>query len=267
MFSSRQVGAAGLPLHLYIPACSIESADLLLERRATGPGTALPRINLMFELQTDVGNASGVARLVPTVDGEWKMHAVYTNLESLRGFPERVGELRHPDPNFGRWEQQRRRASKRTETRWYSLLEPYRPVYAPAVKLANWLERYAETFEWLSSNITSIDRDPATNKWNVSVTRGNGERRRFTVKHRIGQRFSQSAWHGKLRTFIMSSSSYDYAAHDIAQDYYNHGVAGLTRGDIDTGAGQLIAEGNVKLKNDALIKRFMEIGIKFDDGG
>lgn len=36
------------------------------------------------------------------------------------------------------------------------------------------LEHYAEIFElniWFSSNFTSIDRDPATNKWNVFVTR------------------------------------------------------------------------------------------------
>jgi len=37
-------------------------------------------INLMFEFRTDVGNASGIVRLVPTADGEWKTHMVYTNL-------------------------------------------------------------------------------------------------------------------------------------------------------------------------------------------
>jgi len=56
---------------------------------------------------------SGITRLVPTVpDGEWKVHVVYTNLERLKGFPERVGELRDPDPNHGRWEEQRRRESE-----------------------------------------------------------------------------------------------------------------------------------------------------------
>lgn len=43
-------------------------------------------------------------------------------------------------------------------------------------------------------------------------------------------------------------------------------AAGFTTGDIDTGASQLIAEGKIKLKNDALIERFMETDIKFDNG-
>jgi len=69
-------------------------------------------INLMFEFQTDVGNASGIVRLVPTADGKWKAHVVYTNLESLKGFPEKVGALRNADPNHGKWEGQRRRESE-----------------------------------------------------------------------------------------------------------------------------------------------------------
>ena len=43
-------------------------------------------------------------------------------------------------------------------------------------------------------------------------------------------------------------------------------AAGLATGDTDTGTSQLIAEGKIKLKNDALIERFMETGIKFNNG-
>ena len=62
---------------------------------------------------TDVGNASGIARLVPTLDRwELKAHLVYTKFESLKGFPKRVGKSRDPDPNHGQWEEQRRRESE-----------------------------------------------------------------------------------------------------------------------------------------------------------
>ena len=43
-------------------------------------------------------------------------------------------------------------------------------------------------------------------------------------------------------------------------------AVGLTTGDTDTGTSQLIAEGKVKLKNDALFECLIETGIKFDDG-
>jgi len=42
-------------------------------------------------------------------------------------------------------------------------------------------------------------------------------------------------------------------------------AAGLTTGDIDTGASHYIAEDKIKLKNDALNERFMETGIEFDN--
>jgi hypothetical protein len=62
------------------------------------------------------------------------------------------------------------------------------PVYPPALKLANWFEFYTDALElniWTSSNITSVRQDPATNKWNVEVKRGDGTERNFTVSHVI----------------------------------------------------------------------------------
>jgi hypothetical protein len=37
---------------------------------------------------------------------------MYTNFGSLKGSPERVDESGDPDPNHGRWEEQRRRESE-----------------------------------------------------------------------------------------------------------------------------------------------------------
>jgi hypothetical protein len=66
-------------------------------------------VHMMFDFETDAGIASGIARLVPTSDGEWKAHTVFTNLEDLKAFPEKKGALRDPEPNHGRWEEDRRR--------------------------------------------------------------------------------------------------------------------------------------------------------------
>ena len=58
------------------------------------PAPDLAWINFFFDFETEIGIASGIVRLVPTANGEWKAHTVFTNLESLKGFPEKVGPLR-----------------------------------------------------------------------------------------------------------------------------------------------------------------------------
>jgi hypothetical protein len=73
------------------------------------PYPDLAWISLMFDFSTAVGKASGIARLVPTPSGEWKAHVVYTNLESLSGFPEKIGSLRNHNSNHGKWESQRKK--------------------------------------------------------------------------------------------------------------------------------------------------------------
>ena len=64
----------------------------------------------------------------------------------------------------------------------YHRFPPNWPVYSPSVKLANWLEHYADIMElnvWLSSKITSISQDPESGKWDVTIVRkvstANGE--------------------------------------------------------------------------------------------
>ena len=56
-------------------------------------------------------------------------------------------------------------------------------------QLANWLEHYAEVLElnvWTSSTTTSVKQDPNTNKWHITVKRGqDGIERKFIVNHLI----------------------------------------------------------------------------------
>jgi hypothetical protein len=73
------------------------------------PYPDLAWIHAIFEFETDVGLASGIFRLVPISDGTWKAHTVFTNLEDLKGFPEKIGSLRDPEPNPGKWAEKRRK--------------------------------------------------------------------------------------------------------------------------------------------------------------
>ena len=61
----------------------------------------------MFGFETNIGQCSGVFRLVLTDSGEWKGHCVFTNLEDLKGFPEQIGALRNHEQNYF-WAEQRR---------------------------------------------------------------------------------------------------------------------------------------------------------------
>ncbi|KAJ6467908.1 hypothetical protein C8R45DRAFT_1171515 [Mycena sanguinolenta] len=74
------------------------------------PYDDLAWINIMFDFETHIGLASGVIRLVPMPNGDWKAHCMYTNLEDLKGFPEQIGSLRNHAPNHGKWEQERQQA-------------------------------------------------------------------------------------------------------------------------------------------------------------
>lgn len=73
------------------------------------PYPDLAWIQALFEFETDVGVGSGIFRLVPAADGIWKAHCVFTNLEDLKDFPEKIGPLRNPAPNHGKWATQRRK--------------------------------------------------------------------------------------------------------------------------------------------------------------
>jgi len=73
------------------------------------PYPDLAWIQAFFDFETTVGLASGVFRLVPLADGSWKAHAIFTNLEDLKGFPELTGPRRDYQPNHGKWAAKRAR--------------------------------------------------------------------------------------------------------------------------------------------------------------
>ncbi|KIK03022.1 hypothetical protein K443DRAFT_677178 [Laccaria amethystina LaAM-08-1] len=76
------------------------------------PHPDLAWIQLLFTFETKIGSATGIARLVPLKIGdrvEWKGQSIFTHLDSLKGFPEKIGALRNPEPNHGRWEEARRK--------------------------------------------------------------------------------------------------------------------------------------------------------------
>jgi hypothetical protein len=53
------------------------------------------------------GLGSGVFRLIPAPDGGWKAYTVYTSLTGLKEHPEKLGKLRNPLPNHGKWLEER----------------------------------------------------------------------------------------------------------------------------------------------------------------
>ena len=54
------------------------------------------------------GRGSGVFRLIPAPDGQWKGYTVYTSLTDLKDYPEK-GEFRNPLPTHGAWLEERQR--------------------------------------------------------------------------------------------------------------------------------------------------------------
>ncbi|PCH39755.1 FAD/NAD(P)-binding domain-containing protein [Wolfiporia cocos MD-104 SS10] len=62
--------------------------------RLEKPYPDLAWIVAVFEFESKVGIATGVLHLVPTATGQWKAHTVFTTLEDLKDFREKVGPLR-----------------------------------------------------------------------------------------------------------------------------------------------------------------------------
>ncbi|KAI6133975.1 hypothetical protein EV401DRAFT_2064454 [Pisolithus croceorrhizus] len=138
-----------------------------------------------FTFDTTVGHASGIFRLVPLANGSWKGHMVFTNLEDLRGFPEKIRPSGNPEEIHGKSAEARKREqehldeepsvivvgggqsgldaaarlkaldvnvliierNERIGDNWRNRFPPNWPIYTPALKLADWLESYAHVFE------------------------------------------------------------------------------------------------------------------------
>lgn len=80
------------------------------------PYPDLAWIQLSFSFETQIGLGTGIVRAVPVSTGPnangnvvWKAHSIFTNLDGLKGFPEKVGAFRNPEPNHGKWEAQRQK--------------------------------------------------------------------------------------------------------------------------------------------------------------
>ena len=63
----------------------------------------------VFNFNTTIGHATGIFKLVPLTDSSWKAHGMFTNLDDLKGFPERIGFLRNHNPDRGNWAEERKR--------------------------------------------------------------------------------------------------------------------------------------------------------------
>lgn len=84
------------------------------------PYPDLAWIQLSFSFETQFGLGSGIVRLIPISTGAgpnsndnavvWKAHSIFTNLDDLKGFPEKIGALRNAQPNHGKWEAEREKA-------------------------------------------------------------------------------------------------------------------------------------------------------------
>ncbi|KAF8656499.1 hypothetical protein AX16_002518 [Volvariella volvacea WC 439] len=69
-------------------------------------------IQTLFDFETDVGIGFGIVRLIPNPNGEWKAHVLFTNLEALKDFPEKIGRFRSYESNHGEWEEGRKREAE-----------------------------------------------------------------------------------------------------------------------------------------------------------
>ncbi|KAI0917747.1 hypothetical protein AcV7_007077 [Taiwanofungus camphoratus] len=282
---------------------SLKLGDVSLQR----PYPDLAWIQGFYTFETDVGIGSGVFRLVPLSSEIWKAFTIYTNLEDLKGFPEKIGPHRNFLPNHGKWRSQREREkafvdadpkvlvvgggqsgldiaarlkfldvptlvverNPRIGDQWrgryealclhdpiwydhlpYMPFPPSWPVYTPSLKLADWLEYYAEAMElnvWTSTTATHAEKDE-NDKWTVTVQRSDGTERTFHVDHvimalgfgggvpRIPDFPGKEEFQGQILHSTQHKTARDNigknvvvvgactSAHDIASDHVNHGV-------------------------------------------
>ncbi|KAG2073998.1 FAD/NAD(P)-binding domain-containing protein [Suillus decipiens] len=141
------------------------------------------------------------------------------------------------------------------DTIWYDqtpylTFPPTWPVYTPAAKLADWLEAYASLLEldvWTASTVTKTSWNDSAKTWTVEVNRGGKCTRILTVKHLVfatgsggppkvpdipgkasfkgstmhSSEFKSAANHIGKKAIVVGCGS---SAHDIAQDFCDHGV-------------------------------------------
>ena len=98
--------------------------NLKLESASLGkPWEDVEWIEALFTFSVGTwGAGDGVFRLVFSPDGAWKAYTIYTNLQSLNDYPEKVGALRNPHPNHGKWVDQRQKEIEFEDAEPYVLI-------------------------------------------------------------------------------------------------------------------------------------------------
>ncbi|KAH7925619.1 FAD/NAD(P)-binding domain-containing protein [Leucogyrophana mollusca] len=76
------------------------------------PYPDLALVRFCFEFETNYGKGTGVCYLVPFAGGNWKAYTLFTCLDSLNDFPEKVGALRNPTADHGTWEERVRQQAE-----------------------------------------------------------------------------------------------------------------------------------------------------------
>jgi hypothetical protein len=84
------------------------SVGKLIDAQWQQPWSDIGWVCAQFDFETEVAIGKGIVRLVPTPQG-WRAFALATNLEGLKEFPEKIGELRNQYPSHGKWLEQRKK--------------------------------------------------------------------------------------------------------------------------------------------------------------
>ncbi|RDB19967.1 putative indole-3-pyruvate monooxygenase YUCCA3 [Hypsizygus marmoreus] len=126
----------------------------------------------------------------------------------------------------------------------YLPFPPTWPVYTPALKLAKWLEHYAEALElnvWTSSTVVSAKQDPATsNGTSLSAAAtgpsahsqdGNNDVFKGQMIHSYWHKSARDHLGKKVEVHVPLLSR---AAHDIAVDHYENGVGVYSENAVPT---------------------------------
>lgn len=64
-------------------------------------------IQFFFDFDCFAGPCTGICRIVPTPNGEWKAHSICTILEEIKGHPFAIGQYRDSEPDQSKWRQRR----------------------------------------------------------------------------------------------------------------------------------------------------------------
>ncbi|KAL8708738.1 MAG: hypothetical protein Q9225_007559, partial [Loekoesia sp. 1 TL-2023] len=195
--------------------------------------------------------------------GTWKAFTLFTTLEELKGHEESVCTRRPTGVDHGahpgrlNWQQRRDAEANCAGQGGLTVAARLKQlgIFTPKDKLAEWFETYAKALElnvWTQTNLTASSWDNSKRQWTVALEReidGNKDIRFFHPRHIIqatghsgepyfpshikglndfkGDRLVHSSQFtgpqpnskGKKAVIVGSCNS----AHDIAQDYYEHG--------------------------------------------